>query len=183
MDEALTEEKIDSALVYDGALLKVRRDEVRLPDGRVGIREHIRHPGASVVIPILPSGNLLFVRQFRYPLSQAFIEFPAGKIDFGETPLQCAMRELREETGHDGRNWREIATFHPCIGYSDERLVYFISEAHPAGEIEADEEEFLVNVEMSLDDALKGVREGRITDGKTVSGLFLAEKYISGAWS
>ncbi len=179
---SLRESRIDSALVYDGGLLKVRRDSVKLPDGNLAFREYIRHPGASVIIAINPHGNLLMVRQFRYPLDRTFLELPAGKIDPGETPLECARRELREETGYEASDFREIATVHPCIGYSDERLVYFIAENLSHAGKQTDEEEFLENVEISLGDALEMVRCGEISDGKTVSGLFWAERILSGSW-
>ncbi len=179
---SLRESRIDTALVYDGGLLKVRRDLVKLPDGKQAFREYIRHPGASVVIAINADGNLLMVRQFRYPLDRTFLELPAGKIDPGETPLECARRELREETGYEAGEFREIATVHPCIGYSDERLVYFIAENLVHAGKQTDEEEFLENVEISLDEALGMVRRGEISDGKTVSGLFWAEKILGSAW-
>ena len=103
-DSDLIEHTVSSEPVYDGKLLHVRRDTVRLPDGHEAVREWITHPGAVVVIPVLDNGKLLFERQFRYPLRRIFIELPAGKIDTGEHPLDTAKRELREETGHQARH-------------------------------------------------------------------------------
>lgn len=182
MSRDLLEETIDSSLVYDGALLKVRRDRVSLPNGKDAIREHIRHPGAVVVIAFLPNGNLLLERQFRYPLGRVFIELPAGKIDPGEAPLACAKRELLEETGYEAATWREVATLHPCIGYSDERLIYFYAENLSFSGKSPDEEEFIEHMELPLDEALALVKSGQISDAKTVAGLFWAEKISRGQW-
>ncbi|MBY0578347.1 MAG: NUDIX hydrolase [Burkholderiales bacterium] len=183
MKENLLEETIESSLVYDGDLLKVRRDNVKLPNGRSGIREYIRHPGAVVVIAFLENGKLLMERQFRYPLGRVFVEMPAGKIDSGEDPLQCAKRELLEETGFTAASWREITTVHPCIGYSDEKLIYFHAADLSFSGKNLDEEEFIEHMELSLTDALDGVKRGEITDVKTVVGLFWAEKIAKGGWT
>ena len=125
---------------------------------------------------------LLFERQFRYPLRRVFLELPAGKIDAGEPPLDTARRELREETGYKARTWRHLTTVHPCIGYSDERLEYFLAQGLTYVGHERDDNEFLEIIELSLRDAVASVRDGDITDGKTVSGLFWAEKIFSGEW-
>src|ERR1035437_5454818 len=119
---------LSSEAVFDGCLLKVRSDVVRLPDGSESVREHIAHPGAVVMIAILENGKLLFERQFRYPLGQVFLDLPAGKIDPGEPPLDTARRELREETGYRAKSWRHLGTMHPCIGYSNERIEIFLSQ-------------------------------------------------------
>src|SRR5438270_405996 len=100
MDSHLKETRIDGKLAYEGSFLEVRRDSVRLPDGAQTYREYICHPGAVVILPLFDDGSVLLERQFRYPLSKVFIEYPAGKIDPGEDPLECAKRELQEETGY-----------------------------------------------------------------------------------
>src|SRR5437868_15356675 len=100
MDEHLTETRTDGKLVYDGSFLKIQSDTVRLPDGKTSTREYIKHPGAVVIIPLFDDGTILMERQFRYPLAQVFIEFPAGKIDPDEDSLSCAKRELLEEKGY-----------------------------------------------------------------------------------
>jgi ADP-ribose pyrophosphatase len=145
-----------------------------LPNGREAGREYIRHPGAVAVIARLPSGNLLFERQYRHPLGRVMLELPAGKIDPGEDLLACAQRELQEETGYAARQWRSLGAIHPCIGYSDERIDFFLAEdLHLVGSA-LDEGEFIELVEMSLAEAVSAVLDGRITDGKTVAGLFWA---------
>src|SRR5690554_1802472 len=120
--DTLEERMLDSEQVYRGVLLDVRRDRVSLPDGTESVREYIRHPGAVVVIALHDDGRIVFERQYRYPLQRVFLELPAGKIDVGEDVELCARRELREETGFEAREWGYVGVFHPCIGYSDERI-------------------------------------------------------------
>ena len=172
--DPLSETALESERVFDGALLKVHCDRVRLPNGREARREYIRHPGAVVVVASLPDGRLVFERQFRYPLGRAFLELPAGKIDPGEPILACAQRELREETGYIARAWEHLGVMHPCIGYSDERIEIFLARELEAVGHAWDEGEFLEVLSLGVDDAEAAVHEGRITDGKTICALFRA---------
>lgn len=181
-DAALIETELASETVFDGVLLNVRRDEVRTPSGTTAVREWVAHPGASVVIAQLDNGKLLFERQFRYPLHRIFLEMPAGKIDSGEHALDTAKRELREETGYKAVQWRHLGTMHPCIGYSDERIEIFLARGLSYVGSGLDDEEFLEVIEMSLADAILAIRDGEITDGKTISALVWAEKIINGEW-
>ncbi len=181
-DEDLIETEIDSQPVFDGVLLKVRRDRVRMPDGKESLREWIAHPGAVVIIAFLDNGKLLFERQFRYPLRRIFLELPAGKIDPSEHPLDTARRELREETGYLARTWRHIATMHPCIGYSDERIEIFLARGLSYVGHERDDGEHMEIIELSVADAMLAVHDSEITDGKTLSALLWAEKFHSGVW-
>ncbi len=180
VDEAdgLTETCLETEQVFRGVLLDVRRDRVRLPDGGEATREYIRHPGAVVVVPLLPNGNLLFERQFRYPLRRVFIELPAGKIDPGEDILTCAKRELREETGFEAECWTHLGVMYPCIGYSDERIEIFLASALTEVGHARDEEEFLELFDFSAVEAEQAVLDGRITDGKTISALFVALPHV-----
>lgn len=182
MDDHLIEETLDSEQVFAGRLLQVQRDRVRLPDGTIGVREYIRHPGAVVVIAILDNGKLLFERQYRYPLRRVFLELPAGKIDAGEHPLDTARRELIEETGYKARFWRHLGVMHPAIGYADERIEIFWAQGLSYVGAAPDHGEILDIVELSLADALLAVRDGEITDGKTLAALLWAEKTLAGEW-
>ncbi|HWV62243.1 MAG TPA: NUDIX hydrolase, partial [Oxalicibacterium sp.] len=143
MDDHLKEIRVDSALAYDGSFLKVQKDVVRLPNDSLATREYIRHPGAVVILPVLDDGTILLERQFRYPLNCVFIEFPAGKIDPGEASLDCAKRELLEETGYTAHDWQFVCTIHNAIAYSDEHLDLFLARGLTAGERKLDDEEFL----------------------------------------
>lgn len=171
-DQHLIETRVESERVFDGALLHINRDTVRLPDGGLATREYVLHPGAVMVIPVLDDGRLLMERQFRYPLDRVFIEFPAGKLDPDETPLACGQRELLEETGYTARDWDYLGVLHPIISYTTEEIHLFIARGLTAGEARLDEGEFVETVAMGMDELVDGVLSGRITDAKTVSGLF-----------
>lgn len=171
-DSHLIETEISSESVFEGVLLKVRKDGVRLPNAQESIREYITHPGAVVILAFLPNGNLLFERQFRYPLRRVFLELPAGKIDPGEETIETARRELLEETGYTASEWEYLGIMHPCIGYSDERIEIFEARGLCAGERQLDHNEFLDVVELSPDAARKAVWNGEITDAKTITSLF-----------
>lgn len=178
-----TEHRVEREAVYDGRLLHVRRDTVRLPDGEHATREHVDHPGAVAIIGVLDSGDLVFERQYRYPLEREFYELPAGKIDPGEPPLETARRELLEETGYTARDWRHLGVIHPVISYSNERIEIFLARGLEFSGAKLDAEEFLEVFPLSLAAALQWVLEGHITDAKTVSCLFWAEKVLNGNWS
>jgi ADP-ribose pyrophosphatase len=179
----LKETRLDGGVVYDGHFLKVERDRIRLPDGKESHREFIRHPGAVVILPLLPDGRILLERQFRYPNGKVFIEFPAGKIDPGEDHLDCAKRELVEETGYTAAKWRFVCTIHNAIAYSDEHLEIFLAEDLTQGEQQLDAGEFLELFTVTLPELLDLVRRGEITDVKTIIGTFWLEKILAGDWT
>lgn len=176
----LKETPLDSELVFEGNFIKVSRDNARMPDGSTSSREYIKHPGAVTVMALLDNGNLIMERQFRYAPQQEFVELPAGKIDPGEDILLTAQRELLEETGYVAREWTHITTAWPCIGYSDERIEYFLARGLTHEGSKLDDGEFLEVFELSLADAIDWVRTGKITDSKTIVGLFWMEKLQHG---
>ncbi len=172
-DAHLVETKVSSETVFDGKLLHVRRDTVRLPDGRLATREHVVHPGAVLIVPVLPDARLVVLRQYRYPLDRVFIEFPAGKLDPGEAGLETAQRELIEEAGYDAAKWTSLATIHTLISYTNEKIELFLAEGLTHVGAKPDDGEFVEVVTMSLGEMLSALDRGEITDAKTVAALLL----------
>jgi ADP-ribose pyrophosphatase len=173
-DAEFTETKIQSDQAYRGQLLDVRADSVRLPSGGIGRREYIVHPGAVMVIPVFENGDLLVEHQFRYPIGKTMIEFPAGKLDAGEEALTAAKRELKEETGYTALRWSHFHTHHPLIAYSTERIEFFIARDLTVGANALDEGEFLRVERVAQTQLFAWLDAGKISDGKTVTGLLLA---------
>ena len=174
----LTERFVSGELVYDGSLLKVHRDEVRLPDGSLAAREYIRHPGAVAVVPLFDDGAVLLERQFRYPHRREFIEVPAGKLEPNEPHLETAKRELLEETGYSARDWTRLGVIHTAIAYTDEGIDLFVArklEKQRAAQLDAGE--FVETLIVPFDEALAMVRDGRITDAKTVAALLWVQAW------
>jgi ADP-ribose pyrophosphatase len=181
-DRHLIEHKTGSTELFKGRLLHAFRDTVRLPDGSETTREYIVHPGAVVVIPLLDDGRLVLERQFRYPMQQVMIEFPAGKLDHGEDPLVCARRELLEETGYTAREWARAGLLHPLISYSTESIDIWFARGLTLQERKLDDEEFLEVLVASPDELLAWCRDGRVTDSKTLIGALWLQNVLSGAW-
>lgn len=175
----LQESCIESSGVYDGCLLHVKKDRVRLPDGSESVREYITHPGAVAVLALNDKGNLIMERQYRYGPRREFFEIPAGKIDHGEDTLITGQRELLEETGYVAREWQHLVTTWPCIGYADERIEYYLARGLTQQVQTLDEGEFLEVFELSLTDALEWIRVGKINDSKTIIGIFWLEKHLA----
>lgn len=163
----LVESRVETAVVYDGALLNVNRDIAKLPDGSTSVREWIRHPGASAVVPIFDNGDILLLRQFRYPVGQVFYEVPAGKLDPGEAADVTAVRELEEEAGLVAQKMPYIGHFYPCIGYSDEVIHMFAALGLSGTPQNTDTGEFVEPFRIPFVEAVQWVHEGVINDAKT----------------
>lgn len=181
-DRHLEEVTVESKELFKGSFLHANRDIVRLPDGKETSREYLLHPGAAMVIALLDDGQVVMERQWRHPLSRAFIEFPAGKIDAGEASRDACIRELREETGYRADRITFIATINNAISYSDEHIDLYLAEGLTAGDAVLDDGEFLDVFAVPVAQVLTWVRDGTITDVKTIIGAFWLEKILSGAW-
>ena len=181
-DAHLREETLASQELFKGRLLHAFRDTVRLPDGSEATREYVVHPGAVMVIPMLDDGRVLLERQFRYPLRQVMIEFPAGKLDPGEQALDCAVRELREETGYRATQWARAGLLHPVISYSTEFIDIWFARGLSPGERQPDAGEFLEVFTASPGQLFQWCREGLVTDSKTLIGAFWLQSHLAGLW-
>ena len=176
-DDALAERRIDGEQVYRGALLDVRRDRVRLPDGAEAPREYIVHPGAVLVVPVQNDGRLVVERQFRYPHNRAFLEFPAGKLDPGEPALATGVRELIEEAGYEATVWIRLGLIHPVISYSTEAIVLFAARGLTHVGARLDPGEFLELLEYAEAALYDAIDEGRLTDAKTIAALAMYSRW------
>lgn len=178
----MAEIKVNSRDVYNGKFLKVKQDEVRLPDGSIAFREYIVHPGATMVIPLGDDGKVVMIRQFRYPLKSWFLEFPAGKIDQGEDSLTTGKRELEEETGFRAKSWRFLTTIHPVIGYADEKIDIYLAQGLSLHQATPEAGEHIEVLSFSPAELIEKVKAGEITDVKTQIGVFWLEKTLALNW-
>lgn len=181
-DAHLKETPVRAETVWRGRFLDVRRDTVALPDGAQATREYIVHPGAVMVVPLLADGRLLMERQFRYPIGRVMLEFPAGKIDAGEAPFLCAVRELAEETGYRAAEWARAGILNNAIAYSTEGIEIWFARNLSAGPPRLDPGEFLEVVSRTPTELDALVANGEVTDAKTMIGLLWLQKWQAGLW-
>lgn len=185
--DKLTECRLDGEPLFEGAFLKAFRDRVRLPDGNEATREYIVHPGAVMVIPLLEDGTgaerLVMERQFRYPVGRTIVEFPAGKLDPGESPLACAQRELQEETGYTAREWARAGLLHPVVAYSTEFIEIWFARHLTLGQRKLDQGEFLDVFTATPDELYAWCRDGQVTDAKTLIGALWLQNVQNGLWA
>ena len=175
----LREIRTASEEIFNGIVLHVQRDTVRLPNGAPSVREVIRHIGAVCVIPVLDNGDVVMERQYRYPLDQVILEIPAGKLDAREeNRLSAVQRELREETGYTAGSWTEIGGFYPAPAYSDEFITMYLARDLKKGDRHLDEDEFLDVYTVPLRTLVEDVMSGKITDAKTQVCILKAARIL-----
>ena len=181
-NDALTETCISSEPIFQGDFLYLQRDQVRLPDDSLATREFVVHPGAVMVIAQLEDGRVVMERQYRHPVKKVMVEFPAGKLDAGESGLACAQRELLEETGFTAKEWACASVLHPVISYSTEFIEVWFARGLTAGPQKLDVGEFLDVFTSDVNELLNWCAQGLVTDAKTVSGLLWLQNVMSGRW-
>jgi ADP-ribose pyrophosphatase len=181
-DPHLRELGLGGVVLSKSSFLELRRDDVRLPDGSQATREYVVHPGAVAIVPLLDDGRLVLERQFRYPVGQVLLEFPAGKIDPGEDTLACARRELLEETGYHARHWARAGVVHNAAAYSTEGIEIWFARGLSLGTQRLDVGEFLELCLLSEAELEQHAASGGLTDVKTLIGLLWLQKWRAGLW-
>jgi ADP-ribose pyrophosphatase len=183
----LTETRKSSEELFKGRFLHAFRDGVELPDGTQATREYVVHPGAVMVVPLLQDdqGNwrVVLERQFRYPIGQVMVEFPAGKLDAGESVFSCAQRELLEETGYSAAEWARAGQTHPVIAYSTEFIDIWFARGLTAGAQKLDTGEFLDVFTATPEELLQWCLQGQVTDAKTLAGALWLQNTLNGMWT
>ena len=180
MSRHLIESLVRKKTVYRGLCVNLRRDDVRLSNGKIATREFLDHPGAVGVVPFLDSETVVLVRQYRHPVREITLELPAGKLHRGENPMRCLRRELKEETGYTAQKITRLIDYWPTPAFANEVLHLFVARDLIPGPLMPDEDEFLEVVTMPFEKALSLARSGRIRDSKTVIGLLACAAWRPG---
>ena len=178
--DGLAEQTLEDRVVYEGDYLKLHRATVQLPNGASSYREYLKHPGAVMIMPLFENGDVLLERQYRYPMQKVFIEFPAGKKDAGEAPMDTAQRELLEETGYRAERYTHVTDIHNALAYCDEVIHFFIAkglEKQHDGQL--DDNEFLQVMRVPLAELESWMRKGWVPDVKTQLGVFWLKDYLA----
>ena len=178
MEDNLFEKKVSSEQIFRGKILTLFYDKVELPNGTIATREKVCHPGAVAVVPVNDKGEVVLVRQFRYPIEKILIEIPAGKLDSGEPSIRCAERELHEEAGVVNGTLAHLATIYTSPGFSDEKMDIFIATDFEEKENNPDLDEFIHIFKAGISECLEMIENGSISDAKSIIGIMLARDYL-----
>lgn len=178
-NDNLTEKRLSGELIYDGCVVHLWRDEIELPDGGRGVREIVRHVGAVAVLPLTDKGEVICVRQYRYPFAEVLLEIPAGKLDSpDEDIIEAARRELREETGAVGGELIPLGTLYPSVAIFDEKIHMFAAVGFDMGETDRDEDEFMEVEKIPLSTLVEMVMSGEIRDAKTQTAVLKVARLV-----
>lgn len=172
------EKTVKQKYIFNGKLINLRKDDIILPNGKAATREVVEHNGGVGIVAVNENNEVLLVKQFRYPYKEIILEIPAGKIDKGENPLECGIRELKEETGATASNVISLGKIYPSPGYCNEIIYLYLATNLKIEDVNPDEDEFLENILLPFETALKMAENGEIKDAKTVIGLFRALKLL-----
>lgn len=164
--------------VFKGKIIDIKRDEILLPDGNTALREVVLRGDAAAIVPIDKDGNVILIRQYRHSALQEVLEIPAGMIEEGEAPIDCAIRELEEETSFKSKNLTHLSTIYPAIGFCTEKIHIYLAKDLEQGEFNFDQDEFITVEKYSLDDAISLIYTGEIVDSKTIIGLITCKKFL-----
>ncbi|MGB9521210.1 MAG: NUDIX hydrolase [Anaerolineales bacterium] len=169
---------VNSEIIYQGKVFIIRQDHVEFTPGKIMKVDIVQHRGAVVILPLDKQNNIWFVRQYRHPIGQELLELPAGTLNKGEDPLECAKREIREETGMSAESMIPIGEFYEAPGYSTENLFVFLASGLNHAPLPPDEDEMIEIVKIPLEQAYQFAKKGQIQDAKTLAALFLAESRL-----
>lgn len=170
----LIEKLTSSERLFEGKVINLRRDEVLLPNGRTGMREVVEHPGAVAIVPVTADGGIILVRQFRHPIGRIILEVPAGKLDPGEDPADCAGRELAEETGFTANKLRKLTSMYTTPGFSNEIIHLYLAEDLIESDKQPDEDEFIHTEVFTPEQIREMIASGELCDAKSLVALCLA---------
>ena len=177
-DLDLIETVVSSEEIFRGKVVHLFRDTVRLPNGKNATREVMRHPGAAAVVPLTEDGDVILVRQYRYPFERVMLEIPAGKLDPGEDPLVCATRELTEETGYEAEEIVPLGVFYPSVAILDEKIHLYLARGLTVHAANPDDDEFLHVEQRPLGEMVEAVMRGEVPDGKTQTVILKAWYFL-----
>ncbi len=172
------EKTMKSDKLYEGKLLNLRVDTVEIPDKKYSKREIVEHPGGVAIIPVTNDNSVILVKQYRKAVERFLLEVPAGKLELNEEPRETAIRELKEETGYEAKKLEYLLEFYTSPGFSNEKIYLFLATDLIEGEATPDVGEFIERVKYNIDDLIKMIERGEITDSKTIIGIYFAKKYI-----
>ncbi|MCD5397711.1 NUDIX hydrolase [candidate division NPL-UPA2 bacterium] len=174
----MEEKTTKSRQIHKGKIINLRVDEVVLPDGRKAIREIVEHRGAVAAVPLLPGERVILIKQFRKAVEEVIYEIPAGKLEEEEGPRSCIERELKEEIGCQAGALKKLLSYYPSPGFSSELIHLFLATDLEKKKQDLESDEFIETVTLEFNEALKMIEQGRIKDGKTIIGLFLARQFL-----
>ena len=172
------EKQITKQVVFEGRIVNIRSDVAEIINGKRVFREVVEHPGGVAIVPLTDDGNVLMVRQYRYPVEEELLEIPAGKLERGEDPLECAVRELSEETGCEAGELVFLGATYPSPGFCEEILYIYLAKNLVYGEAHPDEDEFLSVEAVHIDALIDMIMDNSLPDGKSIVGIMKAKKYL-----
>ncbi len=175
---SLNEKTITSEIKFEGKIINLRIEDVELPNGEVGYREFVDHPGGVGIVAITDENKMLMVKQYRKAVEKELLEIPAGKLEKGEDPLECGRRELEEETGYRAKELVYLGYLYPSPGFANETTHLYLAWDLEKGKINPDEDEFLDIFEISTEEIYSLIMKNEINDAKTIIGFFKALEYI-----
>ncbi|MFV0441625.1 MAG: NUDIX domain-containing protein [Lachnospirales bacterium] len=168
---------VSSKEMYKGKIFTIKQDEITLPDGKIGKRDILIHSGAAAVLPVDENGNIILVRQYRHPIKETILELPAGKLEVGEDPMLCGKRELEEEIGYTSSDFTFMFKTAIAVGYSSEIIHIYLAKDLVKGVQNLDDGEFLDVETYTLDEVLKMIKNGEITDSKTIATVLYYKEF------